>query len=97
MDLGDYASIASRGAMDITGGLAQATGGQLESRTGRALAITQLKRALKGQAFARGAIFALRVSDVVDAATSERLHNDLAEIRSSIHTLLAEAWDEPDE
>lgn len=52
----EYASIASRGAIDIVGGLAQATGSRLESRTGRALAITQLKRALKGHAFARGAI-----------------------------------------
>lgn len=95
--MSDYASIASRGAMDIVGGLAQATGGQLESRTGRALAITQLKRALKGHAFARGAIIALRVSDAVDEATSKRLHNDLAEIRISIHQLLTEAWDEHDE
>ena len=92
--VGDYASIASRGAMDIVGGLAQATGDRLESRTGRALAITQLKRSLKGHAFARGAIIALRASGTVGEATSERLLSDLAEIRISIHTLLTEAWDE---
>lgn len=95
--VGNYASIASRGAMDIVGGLVQATGARLESRTDRALAITQLKRALKGHAFARGAIIALRASDAVDEATSERLHNDLAEIRISIHRLLTEAWDEQNE
>lgn len=92
----DYAAISERGAMDIVGGLVQATCGRLESRTDRALAITQLKRALKGHAFARGAIIALRASDAVDEAASERLLNDLAEIRISIHQLLTEAWDEQD-
>jgi hypothetical protein len=58
----DFASIASRGAMDIVGGQVQATSGRLESRTGRALTITQLKRALKGHAFTRGTIIALQAS-----------------------------------
>ncbi|MFT5093500.1 MAG: hypothetical protein ACI8P0_000776 [Planctomycetaceae bacterium] len=93
----DFASIASRGAMDIVGGLVQATDGRLESRTDRALTITQLKRALKGHAFARGAIIALRASDPVDEAASERLLNDLVEIRISIHQLLTDAWDEQGE
>ena len=93
----DFASIASRGAMDIVGGLVQATSGRLESRTGRALAITQLKRALKGHAFTRGAIIALQASGGLDKATSERFHNDLADIQSSLHTLLTEAWNEQHE
>ena len=93
----DFASIAQRSAMDIVGGLVQATCGRLESRTDRALAITQLKRALKGHAFARGAIIALRASDAVDEAASERLLNDLAKLRISIHQLLTEAWNEQGE
>jgi hypothetical protein len=92
---GDFASIACRGAMDIVGGLVQATSGDLDTRTDRALAITQLKRALAGHAFARGAIFALRSSGSISDETSQRLHEHLAAILSSIHQLSSDAWDEP--
>lgn len=92
---GDFASIACRGAMDIVGGLVQATSGDLDSRTDRALAITQLKRALTGHAFARGAIFALRSSGGISDEASHRLDEHLAAILSSIHQLSSDAWDEP--
>ena len=47
-------------AMDIVGGLAQGTHGDLDNVTSRALTITKLKRALTGHAYARGAVFGLR-------------------------------------
>jgi hypothetical protein len=67
----------------------------LDTRTDRALAITQLKRALTGHAFARGAIFALRSSGGISDETSQRLDEHLTAILSSIHQLSSDAWDEP--
>ena len=93
---GDFASVAQRGAMNIVGGLAQATSDAFDTRLHRALAITQLKRALTGHAFARGAIFALRGSASISNETVGQLQDQLADILSSIHKLSAEAWDEPD-
>jgi len=92
---GDFASLACRGAMDIVGGLVQATSDDFDTRTGRALAITQLKRALAGHAFARGAIFALRSSGSISDETSQRLDDHLAAILNSIHQLSSDAWGEP--
>ena len=87
-----FAMIATRGLIDVVGGLVQATC----DRDDRALTIVQLKRALKGHAFCRGAIFGLRASDQIDQTTSERFHGELEAILESIHELMAEAWDEDD-
>lgn len=89
-----FASTATRGLIDAVGGLVQATCGDHDDRSGRAHAIVQLKRALKGHAFCRGAIFGLRGTDQIDQPTSDRFHNDLEAILESIHDLMAAAWDE---
>jgi len=89
-----FVRIACQGAGDMLGGLAQATGDEFDSRIGRALAITQLKRALKGHAFARGAVFGLRSADDIDKQTSDELHAQLESLLEVIHDLIATAWGE---
>jgi hypothetical protein len=89
-----FASVATRGLMDIVGGLVQATHDGHDARSDRALAIVQLKRALKGHAFCRGAIFGLRGTDQIDKMNSDRFHEELEAILESIHDLMAAAWDE---
>ena len=51
--------------MDIVGGLVQATAAPRIERHERAHAIVQLKRALKGHGFARGAVFGLRGCEAI--------------------------------
>lgn len=91
---GPFVSIACRGAVEIVGGLVQATCDTLDTRTSRAHAITQLKRALTGHAFARGAIFGMRSAGVISEEFSTQLHEQLAEILKTIHQLAEQAWDE---
>ncbi len=91
----NFREIASRGAMDMVGGIVQATSGRADDRMGRALAITQLKRALTGHAFTRGAVFGLRSEDAITQDKSDSLHTQLESILETIHTLSAAAWDEP--
>ncbi|MCS7466066.1 hypothetical protein NZK35_05185 [Stieleria sp. ICT_E10.1] len=71
---GSFPSIACRGAMDLLGGLAQATHGRFEGRIDRALAISQLKRALSGHAFAQGAVLGLCNEGKISEDQSARLH-----------------------
>ncbi len=89
-----FISIACRGAMDMVGGIVQATDDAFDAPMDRALAITQLKRALTGHAFARGAIFGLRSAGAISDETSTQLHEQLAEILKTIHHLVERAWDE---
>ncbi|WP_442509757.1 hypothetical protein SH528x_001349 [Novipirellula sp. SH528] len=67
----NFREIASRAAMDIVGGLVQATSDRAHDRMGRALTITQLKRALAGHAFTRGAVFGLRSEDAITQDKSD--------------------------
>jgi hypothetical protein len=90
----NFVTVATRGLMDVVGGLVQATCEPSTERFERAHAIVQLKRALKGHAFARGAIFGLLGSGVIEKEMSDRIDCDLESILDSIHALLAEAWDE---
>lgn len=89
-----FFSTVVRSATDIAGGLAQATCQPVKDRSGRALAISQLKRSLAGHAFARGAVFGLLSDDAIDATTSALLQNQLAGILKLIHDLTEHAWDE---
>jgi hypothetical protein len=67
-----------QGAGDAMGGLAQALGGRIEDLDDYGLRLTQLKRALRGAAFARGALFSLR-----EAATVEQVQ----ELRGTLKQL----------
>ena len=87
-----FISVLTRASMDMVGGLVQATSDSLDDNLHRALAITQLKRALSGHAFARGAIFGLRSEEVITQEQSTQLHNDLESLLINIHELAETAW-----
>ena len=90
----NFVTVATRGLMDIIGGLVQATTEPNIERYERAHSIVQLKRALKGHGFARGAVFGLRDCEAIGKETIDRMHDELESILESIHQLLAEVWDE---
>lgn len=87
-----FISVLTRGSMDIVGGLVQATCDELDDNIHRALAITQLKRALSGHAFARGAIFGLRSENAITQQQFTQLHDELESLLSVIHELAETAW-----
>lgn len=90
-----FATTLTRGAMDIVGGLVQATSDDLDDRMHCALAITQLKRALSGHAYARGAVFGLASENAISYEVAAQLHEQLESILHSLHELKSDAWDEP--
>ena len=89
-DEGDEASshISSLmgGAGDIMGGLAQALSSPMSASDGldRGLALVQLKRALRGVAFARGALFPLRAEGQIDNVVFDELNATITELESGI-------------
>lgn len=85
---------ALNGVGELLGGLAQATGLEIESRASRAAVIVQLKRALKGLAFCRGGVFGFRSAGALDEQTNRDLQDQLKSILEQLHELLVEAWNE---
>lgn len=78
-----------QGAGDMMGGLAQALSPRLpdDDRIDSGLRITQFKRALRGAAFARGALFNLRPA--IAAATFDELHRTVRQMEQDIFTELS--------
>lgn len=91
-----FLSVLARASMDIVGGLVQATSDDLDDNIHRALAITQLKRALSGHAYARGAIFGLRGEEAITQEQSEEFHRQLESLLTTIHQLTETAWSQSD-
>jgi hypothetical protein len=89
-----FVSILMCSSLDMMGGLVQATSGDMDDRLDRALSISQLKRALNGHGFARGAVFGLRGEGVITKEQSDSLHDQLQTILSHIHSLAEKAWSE---
>jgi hypothetical protein len=87
-----FRNILTRACMDIMGGLVQATSLDLDDITSRALAMTQLKRALTGHAYARGAVFGLRAEEAITQEQSTELRAQLEAILVKIHKLAESAW-----
>jgi hypothetical protein len=90
-----FVSTLVRAGMDIVGGLVQATCEDPEDpddKIHRALNITQLKRALSGHAYARGAIFGLHSDKAITKDQSDSLHNQLESLLGRIHALSEAAW-----
>lgn len=85
---------ALNGAGELLGGLAQATGRELDSRPERAAVIVQLKRALKGLAFCRGGVYGLRAADLLDENSHREIQEELRKILEHLHELLTQGWDE---
>ncbi|MGB7344848.1 MAG: hypothetical protein WBD20_11575 [Pirellulaceae bacterium] len=91
-----FVSVLTRASMDIVGGLVQATSDDLHDNIHRALAITQLKRALSAHAYARGAIFGLRSEQTINQEQSEEFHRQLESLLTTIHELVETAWSQSD-
>lgn len=87
-----FLSILTRASMDMVGGIAQATYSDDNDITHRAIAITQLKRALSGHGFARGALFGLRSEEAITQERSTQLHDELKALLETIHQLAEKAW-----
>lgn len=86
-----------RGMGDITGGLAQALTGRdtpLDSFA-RGLCLVQLKRALRGAAFARGAVYPLQAAAVLSSNHCDELQQDLTRLVDGIHVELARIRETP--
>jgi len=96
MDLAaeSYLSSGTRGAGDMVGGSVLATSSDWSIQVSRALAIPHLKPALRGHAFARCAVFDLSSTGAIDAATADRLHQQLEQLWKSTHHSTARARDE---
>ncbi|MHB8900189.1 MAG: hypothetical protein ACYC6Y_15680 [Thermoguttaceae bacterium] len=72
-----------RSAGEIMGGLAQALGTRrLESDGG--LSVVQLKRAMRGAAFALGALFALRAEGGLPEAAFAEIHDTVESLQADI-------------
>lgn len=78
-----------QGAGDLCGGLAQALSERIEGFDDRGLRIVQLKRALRGAAFARGALFNL--SGAIPKTEFHALHDALDEISDEVYNELGRA------
>ncbi|QEG02629.1 hypothetical protein Mal15_67500 [Stieleria maiorica] len=91
-DTSPFVSILTRASMDMLGGVVQATSDDFSALTHRALAISQLKRALAGHAYARGAIFGLRSAEVISQEQSSAFHDQLESLLGTIHQLTEDAW-----
>lgn len=87
-----YFSVLTRASMEIVGGLVQATSDEMDDNTGRALAITQLKRALSGHAYARAAVIGLRSEKAITDEQSKQLSKQLKSLLTIIHDRSAAAW-----
>jgi hypothetical protein len=77
------------GAGDAMGGLAQALSGRDRNFQNYGLRVVQLKRALRGAAFARGALFPLR--STITAEQFKELHRVLEQMETDIVSELGKA------
>jgi hypothetical protein len=71
-----------QGAGDAMGGLAQALSSRADDPDAYGLCVVQIKRALRGAAFARGALFLLRPA--VPGEPLDELHRTLAQLEKDI-------------
>lgn len=87
-----YISVLIRASLDMLGGIVQATSDDFSGITHRALAITQLKRALTGHAYARGAIFGLHSEGKITKEQATEFRNQLESLSTTIQNLSEDAW-----
>ena len=73
------------GAYEISGGLAQALSFEDDDEFSAGLCVVQLKRALRGAAFALGALFPLSADGVIDESAFQELHATLEGLQSDIY------------
>lgn len=91
-------STLEEAACQIVGGLVQATfDNEFEdSLTERALVISQLRRALRGEAYAHAAVSGLRAEGTFSNEQAHQLYDQLEQLLEVIQQLTAAAWQTPD-
>lgn len=82
---GGSVGVLMNGACDICGGLAQALCFEDDDEFAAGLCVVQFKRALRGAAFAAGALFPLRADGVIDEGIFNELHATLKGLQSDIY------------
>jgi hypothetical protein len=85
---GSHASVLLHGAGEIMGGLAQALEGVADFEPPLGLSVVQLKRALRGAAFALGGLYPLRASGTLDKASFDDLHETVESLQTDIYAEL---------
>lgn len=86
--VGGHSDVLMHGAAEMMGGLAQAIGsGDRQPLLG--LSVVQLKRAMRGAAFAQGSLFPLRTDGTLDKATFEELHETIDGFQTDIFAELS--------
>lgn len=88
-----HQSILSGGCGDLIGGLAQALSSSPSDVVG--LSTVQLKRALRGTAFARGALIPLQIEGILPKEACHQLASELEFIAAEIQDELARLRDRP--
>jgi hypothetical protein len=87
-----------KATFDILGGLAQATvedtaeSDDADRQSQRALAISQLKRAMRGNADAFAAIHGLSITEMLEKEQAKELYGRLNELLDDIQALASTAW-----
>ena len=71
------------GAMELSGGLVQAMGPDI-AEIAPGLCVVQLRRALRGAAFAFGALFPLRESGTIDQGVFDELRQTIEGLQAAI-------------
>ena len=82
---GGSAGALMTGACEIGGGLAQALSFEDDDEFAAGLCVVQLKRALRGAAFALGALFPLRADGVIEKGIFQELHATIKTLQSDIY------------
>jgi hypothetical protein len=77
--------VLMQGALDMSGGLAQALCFKDRDPFSAGLSVVQLKRALRGAAFAQGALFPIKADALIDEAVFEELHATLQGLHNDIY------------
>ena len=77
--------VVMQGALEISGGLAQALCFEDDDQFAAGLCVVQLKRSLRGAAFALGGLYPLRADGVIDEDLFKELHKTLEGLQSDIY------------
>ncbi len=83
-----------QGAGDLCGGLVQAMSGRERDRELMGLNVVQLKRALRGLAFAKGALFPMKAAKLLSKTEFDEMHGKLTALEKDIFQELGRVREE---
>ncbi len=77
--------VLMQGAMEISGGLAQALSFEDDDEFSAGLCVVQLKRSLRGAAFAQGRLFPLQADGVINESLFRELYTTIKGLQNDIY------------